>query len=109
MDGESDICADEGLVSGIEPDLISEIEKITVNPQVIYQVSLDTDCLNWSDLYQGDNDADVCTFIASFNEKLVSETGESVFAESNKEMIKALPFIFIKAKERFEQSLSNTL
>ena len=108
MDDESDICADEGMVSGIEPDLIGEIEKITVNPQVIYQVLLDTDCLNWSDLYQGEDDADVCTFIASFNEKLVNETGESVFAECNKEIIKALPFLFIKAKERFEQSLSNS-
>ena len=50
---------------------------------------------------------DVCAFIASFNEKLANETGEPVFAESKIDVIKALPLLFIKAKQRFEQSLSS--
>ena len=105
MDDDGDICAVEGLMSGIEPELVEEILKIANDPGSVFQVLLDTDCLNWSDLYQGDTD--VRAFIASFNERLINETGNSVFDGNNTEVVRALPHLFIKAKQRFEQTLSS--
>ena len=102
MDDESDIPADECLLSGIDPDICDVISKITDKHELVYQVLLDTDCLNWSDLYHGDGKMDVCSFIAAFNEKMLTETNESIFSEQNVEIIKTLPFLFIEAKKRFE-------
>ena len=102
MGDDSDIPADECLMSGIDPDIRDVIIKITDKYELVYQVLLDTDCLNWFDLYHGGGTMDVCSFIAAFNEKMLTETNESIFSEENVEIIKTLPFLFTEAKKRFE-------
>ena len=50
---------------------------------------------------------DVRSFIASLNDKMITETGESIFSERNIDTIKAPTLLFIEAKRRFEQDLSS--
>ena len=91
-DGQSDICADDCVLSGIDPELMNEIQKSTTNYKQVRQLMLDTDCLNWPDLYSGKTPMDVCSSISPFTEAMVSETGESIFIEQHQECLKTLPF-----------------
>ena len=100
-DIESDICADD-MLSGFDPELLSFIKRASPNWELVYQVMVDTDCLNWIDLYNGNTDMDVCSFIASFNETMINEVGESIFDQPYQECMRTLPFLFIEAKKRFE-------
>ena len=47
----------------------------------------------------------VCSFIASFNGKMVTEAGESIFTEQHTEAIKTLPHLLTEAKKRVGQPL----
>ena len=101
-DIDSDICADE-LSFGIDPEMLDFIKKATPSWELVYQILVGADYLNWIDLYNEENkDTDVCSFIASFNDAMINEMGESIFDKPYQVCLRTLPFLFIEAKKRFE-------
>ena len=101
-DTGSDICADE-MSLGIDPEILDFIKKSTLSWELVYQVLVGTDYLNWTDLVnEGNKDMDVCSFIAAFNDVMINEMGESIFDKSHQVSLRTLPFLFIEAKKRFE-------